>query len=141
MSQIKSKTVHFGMNEGIRPEKVKGKTYHFIGNQEHSSEDGWKLHAKSPVDVLLEAAKRAGQSFHFESITRVYEEKVLFEGERFQTAPEVAVALAQFDILRGANLRLEAKATDATVDGFTIQIKTWGDTCVWSAGVQWIAHT
>ena len=57
----------------------------------------------------------------------------------FDVKPDVVLSLNSIDADKGANLRIAMKAISISRDGFTIQIKTWGDTKINSVGGYWMA--
>jgi hypothetical protein len=58
---------------------------------------------------------------------------------QFSVVPAVIVALKGFHILSG-DPRIEVGTTTVLATGFTVTVKTWGDTQVAGVAVQWIAH-
>jgi hypothetical protein len=57
----------------------------------------------------------------------------------FDVKPEVVLNVNMIDAAKEANLRLSMKATSISRDGFTIQVKTWEDSKIFSIGGTWIA--
>ncbi|MCW9094662.1 MAG: H-type lectin domain-containing protein, partial [Ignavibacteriaceae bacterium] len=57
----------------------------------------------------------------------------------FENKPDVVVGLSNIDVAPG-NLRYSVKAKSVSRDGFTIEVKTWGDTKIMSIGGFWVAH-
>ena len=57
----------------------------------------------------------------------------------FENKPDVVVGLSNIDAAPG-NLRYSVKAKSVSRDGFTIEVKTWGDTKIMSIGGFWVAH-
>ena len=53
--------------------------------------------------------------------------------------PNVMLAITELDILHGDNHRLRVFPSDIDRDGFQINAQTWGETVVWSVGVDWLA--
>jgi hypothetical protein len=69
---------------------------------------------------------------------RTWNRKIIFKNP----APikrKVMLAITELDILHGENHRLRVFARDITREGFTIKAQTWGETVVWSVGVDWLA--
>lgn len=57
----------------------------------------------------------------------------------FENKPDVVVGLSNIDAAPG-NLRYSVKAKSVSRDGFTVEVKTWGDTKIMSIGGFWVAH-
>ena len=57
----------------------------------------------------------------------------------FEVKPDVFLTLNTVDADKSANLRLTMKAISISRDGFSIQVKTWGDSKINSVGGNWIA--
>jgi hypothetical protein len=72
------------------------------------------------------------------SQSRIFERYVRF-GKRFVKKPLVYLSLVGFDIDNSDNARLSLKATNVSVEGFSIQMITWLHTRMWSVEVNWIA--
>ncbi|GMG26395.1 H-type lectin domain-containing protein [Aspergillus oryzae] len=51
--------------------------------------------------------------------------------------PKIAVALVEFDLHRGKDLRMMTDVEDVTREGFHIRTKTWDDSIMYSAGAMW----
>jgi H-type lectin domain len=58
----------------------------------------------------------------------------------FLTPPKVVIFLNHIDLDKKRNWRLRTTATDIGVDGFTLNIETWGDTILYAAKACWIAY-
>lgn len=58
----------------------------------------------------------------------------------FITPPKVVVFLNYIDLDNRYNWRLKTTATGVSVDGFTLNIETWGDTILYAAQACWIAY-
>ncbi|KAI5789759.1 hypothetical protein DFH27DRAFT_486288 [Peziza echinospora] len=54
--------------------------------------------------------------------------------------PTVAVWLNSIDMNNWRNQRVHVTATDITPEGFTLNIKTWGNSILHSAGASWFAY-
>lgn len=72
------------------------------------------------------------------SQSRIFERYIRF-GKRFNKKPLVHVSLAGFDIDNDDNARLSIRATNISVEGFSVQMITWLNTRMWSVEVSWIA--
>jgi len=58
----------------------------------------------------------------------------------FVSPPKVVVFLNFLDLDKNHNWRLKTSATDIDVNGFTLNLDTWGDTVLYAAQVGWIAY-
>jgi hypothetical protein len=58
----------------------------------------------------------------------------------FENKPKVALSVTQIDADKNANQRYNVEAISISRDGFTIKIKTWADSKVYSISGYWIAH-
>lgn len=58
----------------------------------------------------------------------------------FEYKPDVVVGLSNIDAAPG-NLRYSIKTKSISRDGFTVEVKTWGDTKIMSIGGFWVAHS
>ncbi|KAF7555207.1 hypothetical protein G7Z17_g2398 [Cylindrodendrum hubeiense] len=58
----------------------------------------------------------------------------------YQKAPKVVVWLNHLDFAKGKDWRIKATATDITATGFKLNLDSWSDTVVYSAGAAWIAY-
>ena len=65
--------------------------------------------------------------------------RVDFE-RRFVTPPKAVVFLNHIDLDKRFNWRLSVSASDTDVNGFTLHIKTWGNTGLYFPGACWIAY-
>ena len=70
---------------------------------------------------------------------KVDEKKITFSNVSFTSKPIVFVALNSIDISRKGNLRIKVKAVDESASGMTLQISSWSNTRLYSAGVSFIA--
>jgi hypothetical protein len=57
----------------------------------------------------------------------------------FASKPQVILGVTTLDGAKESNLRYEAQADAVTRDGFTIKLKTWGDTKIFTIGGNWLA--
>jgi len=57
----------------------------------------------------------------------------------FETKPEVLVSVNYLDADKERNLRYEIKTLSVSRDGFSVQVKTWGDSRIYAIGGGWIA--
>lgn len=58
----------------------------------------------------------------------------------YSTPPRVVVWLTTLDILHKKDWRIKAYETDITATGFTIHIKTWGNTELYPTIATWVAY-
>jgi outer membrane protein OmpA-like peptidoglycan-associated protein len=70
---------------------------------------------------------------------RVVQMEVKFP-KPFDVKPEVIVTVNTYDGDRGSNFRYETKTISVSRDGFTIQVKTWSNTKIFSIGGAWLAE-
>ncbi len=73
-----------------------------------------------------------------ESQDRIFERFIRFD-QRYSTKPVVQVALVGFDIDNSRNARISVSAEHVSLDGFSVQIRTWLNTRMWSVEVSWLA--
>jgi hypothetical protein len=59
----------------------------------------------------------------------------------FEDKPDVVVGVSAIDAVSGTNLRYSLKAKSVSRDGFTVEVKTWGDSKILSIGGFWVAHS
>ena len=59
---------------------------------------------------------------------------------KFESLPEVYIAISGFDLINDSNHRLRVYPTNITESGFTCNIETWENTSVYAASVQWFAY-
>lgn len=82
--------------------------------------------------------KLANYTLDKESGDRSVEMEVTF-AKPFEVKPEVLVSVNYLDADKDLNLRFELKTLSVSRDGFTIQVKTWGDTKIYAIGGGWMA--
>jgi len=58
----------------------------------------------------------------------------------FENKPDVVVGISAIDAVTGGNLRYSLKAKSVSRDGFTVEVKTWGDSKILSINGFWVAH-
>lgn len=73
-----------------------------------------------------------------ENHDRVFERYVRFD-QTFSEKPLIQVSLVGFDIDNSRNARLSISAENITADGFSLRIRTWLNTRMWSVEVSWLA--
>jgi len=59
--------------------------------------------------------------------------------QRFRRPPLVNIAIKMIDADQGANLRYDLILENVTQRGFEVRMKTWGDTKIARASVNWTA--
>lgn len=64
--------------------------------------------------------------------------RIAFE-RTFSSIPLVHAGLAGFDIENGDAARIQLQVSDVDTSGFTIEIKSWFNTRIWSVQVSWLA--
>ena len=82
--------------------------------------------------------KLANYTLDKESGDRSVEMEVTF-AKPFDVKPEVLVSVNYLDADKNLNLRFELKTLSVSRDGFTVQVKTWGDTKIYAIGGGWMA--
>jgi hypothetical protein len=73
-----------------------------------------------------------------ENHDRIFERFVRFD-QRFGAKPIVHLSLIGFDIDNSRNARLSLSPENITAEGFSLQIRTWLNTRMWSVEVSWLA--
>ena len=58
----------------------------------------------------------------------------------FKQKPSVFLSVSQIDANRETNVRYNVEAISVSRDGFTLKIKTWADSKIFSISGSWIAH-
>src|SRR5690606_7875146 len=59
----------------------------------------------------------------------------------FDTKPKIVLSVTQMDSDKEFNQRINVEAMSVSRDGFTIKIRTWADSKVYSLSGFWLAHT
>lgn len=59
----------------------------------------------------------------------------------FDTRPNIVVSVTQIDADKDFNQRYNVEAISVSRDGFTLKIRTWADSKVYSLSGFWLAHT
>lgn len=59
----------------------------------------------------------------------------------YDIKPKVVVTVSQLDSDKGFNSRYNVEVLSVSRDGFTVKIKTWADSKVYSIGGYWLAYT
>ncbi len=73
-----------------------------------------------------------------ENHDRIFERYVRFD-QRFSGQPLVQLSLIGFDIDNSRNARLSLSPENITADGFSLRVRTWLNTRMWSVEVSWLA--
>jgi len=58
----------------------------------------------------------------------------------FEVKPEVVLSVSQIDADKMANQRYNVEVMSVSRDGFTIKIRTWADSKIFSLSGYWLAH-
>ncbi|MGQ9799991.1 MAG: H-type lectin domain-containing protein, partial [Ignavibacterium sp.] len=58
----------------------------------------------------------------------------------FDTKPTVFLSVTQLDADKDTNARYNVEAMSVSRDGFTIKVKTWADSKIYSISGYWLAH-
>lgn len=58
----------------------------------------------------------------------------------FENKPDVVVGISSIDVDKSTATRYAVKPISISRDGFTVEIKTWGDTKINSVTGFWVAH-
>lgn len=58
----------------------------------------------------------------------------------FKQKPSVFLSVSQIDADKETNVRYNVEAISVSRDGFTLKIKTWADSKIFSISGSWIAH-
>lgn len=82
---------------------------------------------------------QAGYNLHTNQGERAMTISVKFPTP-FENKPKVALSVTQIDTDKNANQRYNVEAISVSRDGFTIKIRTWADSKVFSISGYWIAH-
>ncbi|MFN3693426.1 MAG: H-type lectin domain-containing protein [Ignavibacterium sp.] len=82
---------------------------------------------------------QAGYNLHTNQGERAMTISVRFPSP-FENKPKVILSVTQIDADKNANQRYNVEAISISRDGFTIKIRTWADSKVFSISGYWIAH-
>ena len=58
----------------------------------------------------------------------------------FESKPDVVVGISLVDVDQGNAVKYAVKPISVSRDGFTVEVKTWGDTKILSIAGFWVAH-
>lgn len=58
----------------------------------------------------------------------------------FDVKPNVVVGISSIDVEKSTAVKYAVKAISVSRDGFTVEVKTWGDTKIYSVTGFWVAH-
>jgi hypothetical protein len=59
----------------------------------------------------------------------------------FKQKPKVFLSATQIDAAKETNVRYSVEAISISRDGFTLKVKTWSDSKIFSISGNWLAHT
>lgn len=60
--------------------------------------------------------------------------------DSFELKPRVFLSITQLDADRKTNVRYSVEAFSVSRDGFTLKVKTWGDSKIFSISGCWVAY-
>lgn len=60
--------------------------------------------------------------------------------KRYDVKPKVIVAVSQIDAEKSYNCRYNVEVLSVSRDGFTVKIKTWADSKIYSIGGYWLSY-
>lgn len=110
------------------------------------SKDLIKQHSTSPL-VGVQIITGAGELFNhvatngpmwYEEGDREVRFKIIFT-DSFQKIPHITLGVTGMDSSKAQNLRFSLMAESVTLEGFDIVMKTWSDTKIARASVNWSA--
>lgn len=58
----------------------------------------------------------------------------------FENKPDVIVGVSSIDVDNNTAVKYAVKPISVSRDGFTVEVKTWGDTKIYSITGFWVAH-
>ncbi len=58
----------------------------------------------------------------------------------FENKPDVVCGISSIDVDKSTAVRYAVKSISVSRDGFTVEVKTWGDTKINSVTGFWVAH-
>ena len=58
----------------------------------------------------------------------------------FENKPEVVCGITMIDVDKSTAVKYAVKPISVSRDGFTVEVKTWGDTKISSVSGFWVAH-
>lgn len=59
----------------------------------------------------------------------------------FDEKPDVVIGVTSLDIDKATPVKYAVKPLSISRDGFTVEVKTWGDTKIFSITGFWVAHS
>lgn len=105
----------------------------------HDSHLPWKvLSATLGLGVLTEGWNLADLPVDGSNGSRVFTANVSF-ASAFAFAPVVHLGITGFDMDQCASGRVSVKAVEITAAGFTVEVTTWRDSCVYAVELDWLA--
>lgn len=69
---------------------------------------------------------------------KVLEHRITFT-KKYTSVPVVIASISSGDLDKAGNFRLNVEVKSVDLEGFELKVMTWGDTKVYSVGVQWAA--
>jgi hypothetical protein len=58
----------------------------------------------------------------------------------FENKPDVVVGMSSIDVDKSTAVKYSVRPISVSRDGFTVEVKTWGDTKIYSITGFWVAH-
>ena len=58
----------------------------------------------------------------------------------FENKPDVVVGISSIDVDKSTAVKYSVRPISVSRDGFTVEVKTWGDTKIMSVSGFWVAH-
>ncbi|MEO8233449.1 MAG: H-type lectin domain-containing protein [Ignavibacteriota bacterium] len=59
----------------------------------------------------------------------------------YEVKPKVMISVTQLDAEKGFNSRYNVEVLSVSRDGFTVKIRTWADSKIYSISGYWLAYT
>ena len=84
-------------------------------------------------------AENKHYTLHENTGERVFTVEVNFL-KPFENKPDVVVGINGIDVDKNTAVKYSVKPISVSRDGFTVELKTWGDTKIFSVGGFWVAH-
>lgn len=82
---------------------------------------------------------QAGYNLHTNQGERAMTVSVKFSSS-FKTKPNIILSVSQIDADKNANQRYNVEAISVSRDGFTVKIRTWADSKIFSISGYWLAY-
>lgn len=82
---------------------------------------------------------QAGYNLHTNQGERSMTVSVKFPSS-FKSKPNVILSVSQIDADKNSNQRYNVEAISVSRDGFTVKVRTWADSKIFSISGYWLAH-